>query len=418
MARKKNCFVIIGFGPKTDFESGRIIDLDKTFDKLIKPVFDELGINCFRAKEIRHSGIIDKPMYEWIFKADIVIADISTLNPNALYELGVRHALRPNTTIVISENQTKYPFDLGHTLITKYVHLGTSISIKESNRFKKELKATVQVVLKNKRKDSPVYTFLPDLIPPKFESKVIRPISKKKNIHPTFSDLINHAEDAKNNNEFKLAASFYEVCLKFEPQNVFLIQRLALVTYKLGKPSITKSLFEAEKILSVLNPDETTDIETLGLSGSINKRLYDETLDESYLNKSIRFYSKGFYLSRDHYNGINLAYLYTIKSSIQKDKFEMISYYQQGQQIRKEVVSICTNIIKPAEINKRGDIEWILQSLAQAYLGLGNQVEYNQCIKKIISQSKGQFDLDTFNEQNNKMIEKIGEIQVELNLIN
>ena len=56
---KKTCFVIIGFGPKTDLETGRIIDLDKTFENLIKPAFEELNIECFRAKEVRHTGIID-----------------------------------------------------------------------------------------------------------------------------------------------------------------------------------------------------------------------------------------------------------------------------------------------------------------------------------------------------------------------
>ena len=78
MAKKKTCFVAIGFGPKTDYETGRVLDLDKTFEHLIKPVFEHLDIECFRAKEIRHSGIIDVPMYEWLYKADIVVADIST----------------------------------------------------------------------------------------------------------------------------------------------------------------------------------------------------------------------------------------------------------------------------------------------------------------------------------------------------
>src|SRR4051812_2089531 len=109
---KKTCFVIIGFGPKKDHDTGRVLDLDKTFENLIKPVFKDLKIDCFRAKDIRHTGIIDVPMYEWIYKADIVVADISTLNANALYELGVRHALRPYTTIVISEKDMKYPFDV------------------------------------------------------------------------------------------------------------------------------------------------------------------------------------------------------------------------------------------------------------------------------------------------------------------
>jgi hypothetical protein len=407
MATTKTCFVIIGFGPKPDPESGRIVDLDKTFENLIKPVFDDLKIECFRAKEIRHSGIIDVPMYEWIYKADIVVADISTLNPNALYELGVRHALRPNTTIVISEDQTKYPFDLNHTVIFKYEHLGKDIGVSEANRFKKELKATVIEVLKTNTKDSPVYAYLPKLQPPKFSNEELKEILVKDDIQPSFSELINDAEKAKNNNEFKVAGLLFEVCLKFEPQNVFLRQRLALVTYKYGKPTIKKALFEAENILKQLNPEETTDTETLGLSGAINKRLFEETRDEKYLDKSIWFYSKGYHIARDYFNGINFAFLLTTKATLQTDKLEAISYFIQSQRTREEIVKICSDLIKQKTFKDRGDQEWIYQSLAQAYLGLDKQDELNKVFIKIKQLSKGQFDLDTFLEQNKKLIDNI-----------
>lgn len=224
MSSKKTCFFISGFGPKPDLNKpGRTIDLDKTFENLIKPVFDELNIDCFRAKDIRHTGIIDVPMYEWIFKADIVIADVSTLNPNALYELGVRHALRPNTTIVISEDQTNYPFDINHTVITKYEHLGKDIGVSEAKRFKSELKSTVLFIFKNIKKDSPVYTYLPKLIPPKFSDEELEIITSKPENDVSLSELIQSAEQAKNNNEFYAAIELYKICLKFAPKNVFLI---------------------------------------------------------------------------------------------------------------------------------------------------------------------------------------------------
>ena len=60
-------------------------------------------------------------MYELLLDADLVIADLSTSNANALYELGVRHALRPSTTIVIAEKQFKFPFDISHLLVRPYV---------------------------------------------------------------------------------------------------------------------------------------------------------------------------------------------------------------------------------------------------------------------------------------------------------
>ena len=87
------CFVIMGFGKKTDYSTGRVLDLDKTYRSIIKPAAESAGLTCVRADEVRHSGIIDVPMYRHILEADLVIADLSTYNPSAFYELGVRWML-------------------------------------------------------------------------------------------------------------------------------------------------------------------------------------------------------------------------------------------------------------------------------------------------------------------------------------
>ncbi len=411
MAKKKTCFVAIGFGPKTDYETGRVLDLDKTFEHLIKPVFEHLDIECFRAKEIRHSGIIDVPMYEWLYKADIVVADISTLNPNAIYELGVRHALRPFSTIVISEDKVRYPFDVNHTLIQQYKHLGEDIGVAEAKRFTDELKKTVKAIMANKKNDSPVYTYLPKLNPPSFTEKQIKAIKEqveaKTEAKAQLSELLEDAENAKNNKEFTIAAELYKVCLKFEPQNVFLKQRLALVTYKSQHPNPKQSLINAEKILAELDPEKTTNPETLGLSGAINKRLYELTDNEKFLDKATQFYERGFYVQQDYYNGINFAFLLTQKSLNVKDRLEAISYYLQANRVREKIIALCQNLTKQKDFEERGDREWIYQSMAQAYLGLRQEAKVKEMIPKIKKLSKGAFDLDTFNEQNKKLIDLI-----------
>jgi hypothetical protein len=94
----------MGFGKKTDFEIGRVLDLDASYTELIKPAVEAAGLKCIRADEIKHSGLIDDPMYEQLLTADVVVADLSTSNRNAIYELGVRHALRPYTTVIIAED--------------------------------------------------------------------------------------------------------------------------------------------------------------------------------------------------------------------------------------------------------------------------------------------------------------------------
>src|SRR5215831_1208434 len=112
-AERGTCFVVMGFGKKTDFETGRVLDLDQSYLNLIKPAVEAACLKCIRADEIVHSGLIDVPMYEQLLNADVVVADLSTSNRNAVYELGVRHALRPCTTVVISEDGIKkFPFDV------------------------------------------------------------------------------------------------------------------------------------------------------------------------------------------------------------------------------------------------------------------------------------------------------------------
>lgn len=255
---KKVCFVIIGFGIKNDPNTGRSIDLDKTFTNLIQPVFKNLNIECFRAKDISHSGIIDAPMYEWILKADIVIADISTLNPNVLYELGVRHALRPFSTIVISEKGIISPFDINHTLIEMYEHLGPDIGVSEAQRFKTILKNKIKKILTTRNTDSPVYTFLPKLKPPSFNNLEIEKMKKQAEKIPSLSVLINDGDKLKDKGDYKTAKQIYEAALAYDLNNVSIIQKIALVTYKLGKPTKVKALKEADSILSQLNPTTTT----------------------------------------------------------------------------------------------------------------------------------------------------------------
>src|SRR5258705_7019155 len=101
-------------------------------------------------------------MYEQLFKADVVVADLSTSNKNAFYELGVRHALRPFTTVIVAEDGIKaFPFDVNHIAVRQYHHLGEDIGFEEVMRFRGLLTNAINEILNKKPRDndSPVYTF-------------------------------------------------------------------------------------------------------------------------------------------------------------------------------------------------------------------------------------------------------------------
>jgi hypothetical protein len=68
----------MGFGEKTDFATGRTLDLDKSYRLIIKKAVEDAGLECIRADDVIHAGMIDKPMYELLYEADLVVADLST----------------------------------------------------------------------------------------------------------------------------------------------------------------------------------------------------------------------------------------------------------------------------------------------------------------------------------------------------
>ena len=404
---KKTCFVIIGFGIKPDYQAGRLVDLDKTFKNIIEPVFNQLGFLCYRASDIKHSGYIDIPMYENILKADFVVADLTTLNPNVLYELGIRHAVRKNTTLVISDKDLKYPFDLSHIIIDSYEHLGKSIDYDEVLRFQKHLKDKVQALILAPKTDSPIYTLFPHLNAPSFTEAEIEEIKENIEAEESISDLINEAEVAKDKNEFAKAIELLQKAAKISPANDFILQRLALATYKSKYPDSLKALFNAELILAELNPENTTDIETLGLSGAINKRIYEELDEIEFLDKSLSFYEKGFYIGNDYYNGINAAYLYTIKSTLTEDKFEAYANFGKGNIARKKIIQICDKIIKSKVWEDSEDKQWIILTLAEAYFGLGEMQKVEECVEMVKVFLKGDFSMDSFLEQQQKLSQAI-----------
>ena len=118
----KRCFVVMGYGVRSDLSSGKKINHDRVYKEIIKPVVTESGYECIRGDEVLDSGLIDESMYYGILESDLVVADISTLNPNAIYELGVRHGVRRFRTIIMMETGDKFFFDLNHNRTLTYTY--------------------------------------------------------------------------------------------------------------------------------------------------------------------------------------------------------------------------------------------------------------------------------------------------------
>lgn len=108
----KKCFAIMPFGQKKEKRPDGTeaeIDFDYVYHELIEKAVESLGIDCDRCDEIIDTGSIHSKMFCGIFEADVAVVDVSFMNPNVYYELGVRHALNKHTTLVIRKNSNQPP---------------------------------------------------------------------------------------------------------------------------------------------------------------------------------------------------------------------------------------------------------------------------------------------------------------------
>ena len=153
----RSCFVIMPFGEKKD-PGGKKIDFDKIYNYLIKPSVEQVkDLSCIRCDEIEEPGIIHKKMLEHIYRADVAVVDITTLNPNVFYELGVRHALADQVTVIIKRKGTNIPFNINALNSIEY----DPNDLESIEKTKKKIVSFIQNGLQTRKVDSPVHESLP-----------------------------------------------------------------------------------------------------------------------------------------------------------------------------------------------------------------------------------------------------------------
>jgi hypothetical protein len=106
-----NCFVIMPFGDRKDAE-GKVTEFDTVYEYIIEKAVDAAGLKSIRCDKIEASGSLHEMMISNIFDAKVAVVDITNLNPNVFYELGVRHALADRVTVIIRREGTQIPFNI------------------------------------------------------------------------------------------------------------------------------------------------------------------------------------------------------------------------------------------------------------------------------------------------------------------
>jgi tetratricopeptide (TPR) repeat protein len=119
MAERKTCFVVMPIRKDGTSEHAHFKSL---YNVVLKPTLSAAGYEVIRGDEVQDNGAITKNIVTQLAEADLVVADLTDLNPNVFYELGVRHVFRSSGTIVIVDElrTDSVPFDLTAYRVLSY----------------------------------------------------------------------------------------------------------------------------------------------------------------------------------------------------------------------------------------------------------------------------------------------------------
>ncbi len=105
----KKCFIVMSFMEK----------YDEVYELGIKRAVVDYGYECFRLDEDPGPKHIPERLIRELIDADLVIVDVTEVNPNVYYELGISHTIG-NKTILLTQNIDQLPFDIRGEYVVSY----------------------------------------------------------------------------------------------------------------------------------------------------------------------------------------------------------------------------------------------------------------------------------------------------------
>jgi len=350
---KPLCFVLMPFSKKKDPSTGLDIDFDHIYETAIRPGIEAAGMEPIRADEERTGGIIHKPMFERLLLCDYAVADLTTANANVFYELGVRHAARPATTLTLFASHQPSPFDVNFLRSLPY-------GLGEGNRFDADEQASLRNGLTRRLEDlkslqargaatdSPIFQLLEDYRAPDIARLKTDVFRQRAQYAADKKHDLARARDGKNPQrlyeiqqglgplEDVEAGILVDLYLSYRAVEDFehmvalyddmptTLKKTVLVREQLGFAyNRLERRDEALRVLEEVLEEQGPSSETCGLIGRIYKDRWVEAksggeiiLADGYLDQAIKLYRMGFETDmRDAYPGINAVTLLDIKGT-------------------------------------------------------------------------------------------------------
>lgn len=139
MSKKENpnCFVIMPISDSQEHEKGHFT---RVYEDIIQPAIVNSGFNPQRADEVKETNFIHLDILKKLIDAPIAICDLSTRNPNVLFELGIRQAF-DKPVVLIQEKGTPKIFDIGPL---RYLEYSKEMKYHDVLKTQEELKIAIE----------------------------------------------------------------------------------------------------------------------------------------------------------------------------------------------------------------------------------------------------------------------------------
>lgn len=348
-ALRKLLFVAMPFGSKPDPTHRFEIDFDDVYERSIKPATEEADLDVIRADEETLGGIIHKPMYERLLLAEIVIADLTLANANVFYELGIRHAARPRSTILIYAKTSHLPFDVAPVRAIPYeLDEKGKLSAEEAGNLLTALSGRLVEAKESESVDSPLFQLvdsypgitLPHEVTEAFRDRVLQvselteamrraqstPREERVTILKEIEERIGDFSAASQELPLDLLLAYRDasawdemvVCIEKMPAELREVPTVReQLSLALNRRNGAGDRERAIELLRQLVDEYGPSPETNGILGRVYKDIWQEATDrgetgkaEAALNAAIKEYDEGFDADpRDAYPGINLLTL-------------------------------------------------------------------------------------------------------------